>query len=174
MGDSRCLAGCLAAIIAPIVLIIMFVSLFFTIFPSPPLPDNAWMEEDFQENKDLLVIVRDYLVELGYTYNTNSIQVSYAMLDGWFDGTVFVGLEHGRVPIANQTALDAIHLLFENGYRVINLSNNHIRFQRWSNRHQGRGALYMTEGTVPYTRSPTEITILEPLSEEGWFFYVSQ
>lgn len=152
---------CITAIFVPTLVVF-----FFLIFgPFPPPPDLEQMEVNFQENKEQIFIVRDYLV--GLDYEIVSID--------WFNfgGTMFAGLEHGRISIDNKVVTDAIYHLHQNGYYVIGKGGDGIRFLNWRTRNHGRGIVYSMHGNTP-TESDglTFLTRIEPLSEEGWYYFV--
>jgi len=165
--------GCLGVIA---IVIVCFIVLTFTVGRlmnpnSPPRDAAERMEEYLQRDKELFVTIRDYLVDMRYEYSTNSISVGLFMPSGQrFDGTMSVG-EHGRVAIENETVLSAIRRLFSNGFYFITISHNRVTFARWSTLDNAWGALYLLEGDESYSTPDVSVTILEPLSEEGWYFY---
>lgn len=141
---------------------------------SPPRQAAVRMEENFQRDKEQLVLVRDFLFELRLEYKRDFIMVRrYEGGRRRFDGTVFLGERHGWVPIEDEAALDAIRQLFSNGYNVIIINDEHIRFQLWSTLDNGWGALYVFEGSTPYTGLHHDVTLREALSADGWYFYMS-
>jgi len=146
---------------------------------SPPPNADEQMEEFFLRDKESFLILRDYLIDARYEHDTNTISISRSTSAGRFDGTMYLSRRHRRVPveIEEEAALRAIHQLFRNRYGSIVISDNHVRFQRWSTRNeQGTlnswGALYLLEGDEPFGAPPmATITLLAPLSIEGWYFY---
>jgi len=165
--------GCLGVIA---IVIVCFVILTFTVGRlmnpySPPRDAAERMEEYLQRDKELFVVVRDYFVSMRYEFGADSISIRWATSTGQrYDGTVFLGSEHGYVAIENEAVSNAIRRLFNN-YRAITLRHNYILFQRWSTLDNGWGALYLLEGDEPYSRPGASVTILESLSEDGWYFY---
>ena len=143
--------------------------------------DEPWrgasaMESEFQDNKASILVVRDYLVALGYKYDTTSIRISRSWGDGPHE--VWLGLPPysrtpSRIPIEDEIVLSSLDLLFSNRFGWIGRRSNYIYFQRWSNRNQGRGALYLIDGQAPHVEPPGVITT-EPLSEPGWYYYISR
>ena len=128
------------------------------------------METEFQDNKLYILTVRDYLLALSHDYDTRSIRISRSWGDEPHE--VWLGLEHGRIPIENEDIQAALTFLYARRFGGIWLLNNHISFQRWANLDQGRGALYIFDGTEPLVCAQTIIVILEPLSEPGWYYFV--
>ena len=172
--------GCTGCLVALIVIVVTIFSIFFLTFTfgrllnpnSPPRQAAERMEEHFQRDKESFFIIRNYLIDMRYEYSTSSITIGRGVGRSRFDGTVFVGLEQGSVPIENESVLSAIRQLFANGYSAITIKYNYISFQRWSTLNDGWGALYLIEGEEP-SGTAYVATILESLSEDGWYFYRS-
>jgi len=138
---------------------------------SPPRQAAMRMEEYFQRDHASFLIVRDYLIDVKDEHNPDFIRIWRPTLSEQFDNTMSLG--HGHLIIEDEAVLQAIHHFFANRYSGIMVSNNTIRFQRWSTLDNGWGALYVIDRTIPHSESPERITILEPLSTESWYFYQS-
>jgi len=157
---SRIIVGVI--VISAIITIITYVILSLYLMASP-WQGIRQAEADFVRNKERIAIVRNYLVNSNYPsisiHHTNEI------------GTMFVGLEHGHVKISEQETLEAISVLFNNGYRVITKKENAVIFIRWSGRNVGRGVVYSINGQTPTESALHFLTRIEPLSAEGWFYF---
>jgi len=167
--------NCLGVLVVIILTISFIVFLVFTIGSwmnpnSPPRQAAERMEEYFQRDKESFAIVRDYLIDMRHEYSVGSISMRRGVGERSFDGTVFLGLEHGHIPIKNEVVLNAIHQLFAYGYSSITMRYNYVTFQRWSTLDNGWGALYLLEGDE-LVSTPHGAIILAGLSVDGWYFY---
>jgi hypothetical protein len=152
--------------IAALVLIITIFSLFAIILALPyilptPFKGVGAMERDFDKNKETIIFVKNYLIELDF----ESIHINSS------NGTMFTGLEYGNIIIESDSAKEAIQLLFRNGYKAIGKKENSIRFLRWSNLDSGTGAVYSIDGNIPDESSLQHLTKIEPMHEDGWYYY---
>lgn len=77
--------------------------------------------------------------------------------------------ESKQIIITDGQIRESIFTLVNSGkLEVILKTNGNIYFQKWSNLKYGRGILYSINGEVPQN----ELLIkLEPLDENGWYFY---
>ena len=133
-------------------------------------PNLNRMENDFQVNRNELYAVVEYLRESGYAM----IGISRSdMESNEFAGVkMYTGLETGHVLVSDEEVAESIRILFCQGYRVIGKRGEGIFFMRWSTRERGRGIVYSINRTTPDESMITFLTELEPLTEDGWYFYV--
>ncbi|MCL2223189.1 MAG: hypothetical protein FWC20_12425 [Oscillospiraceae bacterium] len=177
--------GCLVAVgivIVIITIIITSILIFGHLLPdTPPFLASvreARMEEYFLRDKELFVVVRNYLSALRIEYDSDSILIRSRDVRGQFDGTVNLGREHGRVFIEDEAVLNAIHRLFRKGYPVIYIDDESVQFMRWRTLDDGWGALYVFDGNASYAGTLGDehfpIELLSSLPAEGWYFYISR
>ena len=122
-------------------------------------PELEQMEASFQENREQIFIVRDFLIVSGY-------QAAFIRST---DDPMRLGSNY----IDNEYVLGALNHLFQDGYGIISKSNDNIIFLIWSTRNHGRGIVYSIYGNTPTESDGLDFLIrIEPLSEEGWYFYV--
>ena len=123
----------------------------------PPIGEEE-MENIFNDDYDLLIIVRNYFVNSGY-------EGIYIPLPNK-NGEMLADGDH--VKIEDTKAIDAINNLKNRGYKVIGKDNNTIYFQRWSNLDCGRGIAYSIEGNkIEFFDLKRQI----PLPESNWYYY---
>jgi len=154
--------------------ILLFLALLFVVFcilgliggfflsgrHIPPI-NHEQMKEIFNEDYELLVIVRDYFI--------NSRHANLQRLTTHERGEVFSG--GIRRMIEDVEVVEAIDLLESRGYSVIGRRGNTIHFLRWSIRNAGRGVVYSIDGSEPTESDLDFLTRLEPLSVPGWYYY---
>ncbi|MDR2600319.1 MAG: hypothetical protein LBC73_08590 [Oscillospiraceae bacterium] len=143
-------------LLAVIMIVFMNACIVFYLNPTPGL---KWMEDDFQQNKESLYIVKNFLVEREHGVIIRSFE---------FDEKMLIG----DTPIDEKT-IDAINELFHLGYSQIRCYGNWIVFLRWSTRHEGRGIVFSIDGSIPDESEYPYHVSLELLSEDGWYFYIS-
>ena len=73
------------------------------------------------------------------------------------------------VEIDNVEIIEAINTLKKHGYDVIEKNEHTIFFQRWSNLDNSRGIAYSINSELQPDLQ--FLTRLEPLSENGWYYY---
>jgi len=169
-----CCLGALALMIAAIagLLILTFTLGRFANWGGPPQNAAEQMDEFLHRDKESFVIIRDYLTGVRYRHSANSISIWRSSGATGFDGTMSLDSVLGHVPIEDDAVVRAIRQLFRNHYSSIVMSENHIRFPRWRTVDYNWGALYLLEGDEPPGAPPAAtITLLAPLSVEGWYFY---
>jgi hypothetical protein len=131
---------------------------------SPPRVFKSDMERDFNKNKADILLVTNFLVNSGY----DSIYIPY------FDKscTMSITSEHIDVTIDDSGVAAAINRLINwRGYKVISTTENTVEFLRWSNKDNGRGAVFSIDGEIPDEASLTFLTHIEPLTEPNWYYY---
>ena len=115
-------------------------------------------EEVFARDYESLSFVADYLVSLEH----DSVYIPPDYLDGemYISGkTCFID---------NHDVVNAITLLREAGYSVIDKDDGIVTFVYWSNKDVGTGFAYSSDGSKPQLEFQT---YLEELSTENWFYY---
>ena len=142
----------------------MSVKDFIEAFLPPPSAEK--MERIFNRDQDDLFTIKDYFVESEYSELRIDIS-SYTK----HPDMINAGREIGDVEIEDAEVLDAIKRLFEqHGYESISKDGNTIEFHEWSALlDNSRGIAYSINGI-----DEPEITFgtkLEPLDEEGWYYY---
>ena len=131
-----------------------------------PPPSAEKMERIFNRDQDDLFTIKDYFVESEYSELRIDIS-SYTK----HPDMINAGREIGDVEIEDAEVLDAIKRLFEqHGYESISKDGNTIEFHEWSALlDNSRGIAYSINGI-----DEPDITFgtkLEPLDEEGWYYY---
>lgn len=130
-----------------------------------PPPSAAKMERIFNRDQDDLFTIKDYFVESKYSgiFINESSYIKHP--------DMMTVSDIGDVKIEDAEVLDAIKRLFEqHGYESISKDGNTIEFHEWSALlDNSRGIAYSINGI-----DEPEITFgtkLEPLDEEGWYYY---
>ena len=169
MKNTKVLGVLLPAVVLVIVLAILIPpGIFFTrMYLDNQMPRQGIdeMKRDFEENSDTILIVRDYFLRLEYAWlvyppPTGERGVMFAeyapdlrlALDEGYDG-------------------NAVRELLRLGYRRIEKRGGFISFIRWGNTSAGVGIVYATDGYVPISVVLQFLTVLEPMEEEGWFYF---
>jgi len=153
------------------VLMVTFpVGYFFSIMASP-WQGIRQMEEDYNKNKECIILVKDYLIQSEFS------SVSISGYTG--NKTMFVNC--GDVLIDSAKIEEAIEQLFSRGYSSVKKSGNGISFARWSGKDVSKGVVYSIDGCVPdkstfdgYSSNEAAfdfLTKIEPLAEDGWYYY---
>ena len=141
----------------------MSVKDFIEAFLPPPSAEK--MERIFNRDQDDLFTIKDYFVESKYSgiFINESSYIKHP--------DMMTVSDIGDVKIEDAEVLDAIKRLFEqHGYESISKDGNTIEFHEWSALlDNSRGIAYSINGI-----DEPEITFgtkLEPLDEEGWYYY---
>ena len=152
-------------VIMSFILLVVIISMIciYILYPTPISKQN--MEKEFYKNKEIILIVAEYLDKQEY--------VSIYITSTDEKGKMFASENDTQMGKYIQISDDMIatyitDLFIKYDYEVIIKEDNGIYFQRWSNRDYGRGVVYSTDGESPVNEF---ITILEPLSEKNWYFY---
>lgn len=126
-------------------------------------PDKERMEKCFQQDKDNLSIIVDYLSDLEYSFV--SIDESYLE-----KGVMFTGAYTRLQKIDDETVLEALNSLLNSGrYETIGKNFNTVFFQKWSFIEKDRGiAVPINQNDKPLVEF---LVHSEPLSEKGWYYY---
>ena len=146
---------------------------------APPWQGMKQMEKDFQQNEELITSVKNYLAESEYNY--------ISITDSMARGQMFVNIAgQSYAKIDNEEIIDAIRQLKKHGYSSISKRANVISFVRWTGFDVSKGVAYSVDGVEqnygidpkihPYgsPEMPVAITFLtklEPMSEDGWYYY---
>jgi len=156
------IAGIIALCLGGIYLLLSFFVLpFFWSLQSRPTESQA--ERNFNSNRRDLQLITDYLI------SSNFDEISIRL-----DSEIDVRSGLTRVSISDGTVNAAIQRLSRRGYRIIAMNEEGVRFLRWVYFEQGRGFAYLPQGrTAEEGEGLLPFMIeLEPLSEDGWYFYV--
>jgi len=119
------------------------------------------MEEIFDEDYELLIIVRDYLKNSTY---------EHIYIHSTMDRREMSVRGH-RTEIEDIKTIEAIDALMNLGYSAMGKNGNTIYFLRWSVRNAGRGIVYSIDGNEPTETNLQFLTGLEPLSVSNWYYY---
>ena len=123
------------------------------------------MVADFEENRETLLTVRDYFAELEYEWLAYPFGRSER-------GVMFAeSALNLRFEIDNEHAGNAIRELLHRGYSRIEKRGGVISFIRWGNTNAGVGIVYSADGYYPHSGIVQFMTRLEPLAENGWFYF---
>lgn len=126
------------------------------------LPDVVSIQDRFEYNKENITLVTEYLLDLSYP-------------DAWIrepNGTYFSDFEWRT--IEDERVCEAIETLWENGISNIDKTaeDNSISFEMWRSFQEiDCGVAF----SIDNTDCPTVqyMTYVEPLTERGWYYYVS-
>jgi len=134
-----------------------------TIFSIAILPISLWLvafnidtagkdnaEKYFNKDKEDIILITDYLV------NSSSKSISI------YDTDI--------ITIKDEEVKEAFYRLFEKKYYAINKNNNTIEFMIWSRGMDFGSGITYSINKIDYP-SIEYLTKLEPLSEEGWYYY---
>ena len=88
-------------------------------------------------------------------------------------GRVFIDFETDTLTITDENVERAIENTFRRGYSLIDMNEYGVSFLRWSVRNHGRGIVFSFTGETPTESSLLQfLTTIEPLSIDGWYFYI--
>ena len=121
------------------------------------------MERIFVEDYELLETVTRFLVDSGHLS-------AHIRRSDIANGEIHVFDVGSNVQIEDTNTLEALEELVSRGYSVIVMSDNAIRFQRWSSRDIGHGIVFSIDGNAPELHA---LTRLEPLPKPSWYYYES-
>jgi len=158
-------AGVIALCLGIIYLLLVFFVLpFFWSLQSQPT--ERQVEQNFNSNR------RDFQLIVEYLISSDFDEISIRLDSGSPTDNVRSGL--APVSISDGNVNTAIQRLSRRGYRTISMNEEGVRFLRWVYWEQGRGFAYLPQGrTSEEGTGLLPFTIeLEPLSEDGWYFYV--
>jgi hypothetical protein len=148
--------------IVVIALAIVVGSLYFLL--GPPWQGIRQMEREFTRDKDVLVVVSDYLANSSH----NDIIVRREMMEAG----VFSTTNIGYIEVSDINVADALRNLRARGYSSIAKGANTISFVRWSNMDVGVGVVFSMDGSIPTESALPFLTEIEALTSDSWFFYV--
>ena len=163
--STGCLIKCLIATSLPFIVPALFIILFL----SPNVPGIDFMKDEFDKNREDFYLIIEYL--LNSDFSDIRIHRSSQLGSGIIE--MFVWPEMERIVVSDPNVSDAINRLFGQGYRSINKSGNGISFLRWTTLDAGRGIVFSIDGSSPTQADGLQFLIeIQPLSEDGWYFYV--
>ena len=153
------------------VLIIVGISMFasvaisyaFYVFVVAPLLINKLdAEKEFRKNEALIVTAKDYFAGLEY----DKILI-------YPDGRIVGYLDSGHDLIDDEETVNTVKQLRRRGYAGVSKRNNCVVFRRW--RHPifpiSKGIAYSIDGRVPDDSAIQFLIHIEPLTEDGWYYY---
>ena len=123
------------------------------------IPDETSVRQQLEENRSDIDIITDYLINSGYT----NVYIQNA------SGMIVADQEN--VYIIDSVVFDAINRVLDN-YILINKLGNTIYLLQWRTAQDiGCGVAYTINGIdAPEIEFATKLV---PLSDEGWYYYVS-
>lgn len=126
-------------------------------------PDKEKMEKCFQQDKDDLSIIVDYLSNLDYLY----VSIDKSSIE---NGVMFTGANTHYQKIENETVLKSLNRMLKNKkYKVIGKNDNTVFFQKWRLLEKDRGiAVSINKEEPPLVEF---LINSETLSEFGWYYY---
>lgn len=143
------------------VITILTVSLLTGCLVDNTPPNVSSVEKQFQNNYNAIQTIIEFIINTGY----NNIYIQDS------EGTMMADLKD--LPIGDDDVLAAVQTLFKGGY-YINISkiDNTITFLQWrGTKDIGCGIAYSINGVdAPEVQFMTKLV---SLSEDGWFYYVS-
>jgi len=116
-------------------------------------------EKDFLKTFDSILIITNYLINSEYEY-------MYINRSG--DGKTMFASGYGDIIVGDIQVIEAMDVLFKNGYSVIAKHNNTSYFQRSSTLDFGSGVAYLIDSDEPDIQY---LTYLKPLSKPNWYYY---
>jgi len=123
-------------------------------------------EKVFEEDKELLTVIAAYLSK--WEESDLRLELHTGVLKSYED----IGekqLDIKTLPIHDVSVKEAIQALYDKGYQAFYKDENTIHALRWSRMDFGSGfAFSINHTTKPELQFCTK---LEPLSEEGWYYY---
>lgn len=146
-----------------IVSIIVVVGLVWNAILSLGPPDKDKIEKYFKRDKTDIILITEFLINSDYS----EISINKKLQK---DGFMFTGVNTRDRNIENEVVVKAVNrLLRRRGYKSILKNGNTISFEKWSFFEQCRGITYSINGKdEPILQFLIE---LEPLSENGWYYY---
>jgi hypothetical protein len=146
-----------------IILLTLFCALIITIFPRKISLNKV--ENIFDKKKDTFIELALYFEDLEYS----DIYISSASKEGNMSVVIDNEGSLKHIQISDTTISKNLYdIMKKYRYSILSKSNNCIYFQLWANIDYGRGIVYSMDGYEPKNEY---ITILEPLSENDWYFY---
>ena len=161
--------------IVTIVLLSVIGGLFLLSYTRSPSLRN--MERDFNRNREHIMVIVDYLLELGYEviiFSARDFSNDPIFADSRHRGIMLVGTDNSvrTMRVEDEGVWEALATLSESGYSSISKRAGAISFQRWTRLFDaGWGAVYSVNGLTPGEDSLMFLIEIVPLSEEGWYFY---
>jgi len=126
-----------------------------------PLRGLDKAENSFQENKELITLIRDFLIESEYDYITIDNPMN--------DTRMFIN--KGYVPIDNDGVIEALALLRQQRYEGVSMTNPCIKFHMLTYQEIYYGIVYPIDGHTPDESCFSFLTLIEPLTEDGWYYF---
>lgn len=126
-------------------------------------PDKNDTEKYFERDKEDLVLVTEYFANCDYTN-------IYITKSNYEKGKMFTGVSTGDIKIEDKAVIKAINRLIKRrNYKMIERTGNTIYFEKWFFGEESHGIAFSVNGKdKPVIEFLTE---LEPLSENGWYYY---
>lgn len=146
-----------------VISIIVAVGLIWIAILSLVPPDRDKVEKYFERDKADFAIITEYIINTGYSY----ISINKSNIE---KGMMFTGADTRNKKIEDEMVVKALdRLLKKRGYHVIGKNDNTVFFQKWAMLEEDRGIAYSINGEDK--PSIEFLTKLEPLSENGWYYY---
>ena len=156
------------ALIITVTIIASILSIHFmlVLLLGPSWQGMREMERDFDRNNEAIIATRDYLASIDFDF------LRYPTFSGE-SGKMSTETSGDYFLIEDQHARNALDVLIRRGYQIISKEGNFIVFLRWRNKDNGRGIVYSINGVSPDESVLQFLTRLEPLPDEGWFYYLN-
>ena len=119
--------------------------------------------KSFTKSKESITIITNYLIGSDYDVmiidNTNYTNVIWTNLDG-------------NIIIDDAQVVDMLKSILKcKGYQVIAKEKKVVYLQRSSSLDFGNGVAYSIDGRIPDGTVLQFLTKIEPLDEDGWYYY---
>jgi hypothetical protein len=135
---------------------------YFELITTPEQDINE-TARDLDENIEVFLLVKDYLAAAEY----RRIIISHV----WEAGTMSVS-NTGIIQVDSKEVAEAMRTLYRYGYSSISRNDNIIEFGRAQTFDTTYfGIVYSINREIPDDSSLQFLTSIEPLSEDGWFYY---
>ena len=146
-------------VILRLILILSILSLVSKVLICISMPDVSSAQQQLENNRGDIEIITDFMINSGHS-------------DFYIhDSTGIVSADLEDIRILDSTVYEAINRVLED-YIMINKFGNTIYLLQWRSMQDiGCGIAYSINGTSkPEIQYATELI---PISEDGWFYYVS-
>ena len=116
--------------------------------------------------------MRDFLIHSEFEHIVIRLPRNYTDISAGNFEMLPISVSIGRIPIEDNHVIKSLKY-FSGKVSVIGKRYNGIRFSKWGLRNQTRGIVYSMDGNTPGESSVHFLTDIEPLSEERWYFYIT-
>jgi len=133
--------------------------------------DVETMDRVLERDRAAIELINGYLIGV----EGHHVFTAYHMDRDSESGAIRINVAPGeQVAVSEEEVNVAFRQLFSQGYMDMGREGGAIRFTRCGTLVETRGMVYFPGGYLPEnTRLLSFIVTLEPMSEEGWYYWVS-